>query len=121
MSATIPTRRTVKPAAPPAWIKPQIAKLVDGAFHGPDWLHEIKFDGYRMHARLDAGRVQILTAEPMLHGHPAPRVGASAFLFRRQWLDRPRLLDFFDHRRSCVIADLHSNFFIQRRPENCSS
>src|ERR1700720_2221897 len=32
-----------------------------GAPNGPDWLHEIKFDGYRMHARLDAGRVQILT------------------------------------------------------------
>lgn len=26
-----------------------------------DRLHEIKFDGYRMHARLDAGRVQVLT------------------------------------------------------------
>jgi ATP-dependent DNA ligase len=32
-----------------------------GAPNGPDWLHEIKLDGYRMHARLDAGRVQILT------------------------------------------------------------
>src|SRR4029077_12069089 len=28
---------------------------------GPDWLHEMKLDGYRMHARLDAGRVNILT------------------------------------------------------------
>ena len=27
------------------------------------WLHEIKFDGYRMHARLDAGRVQVLTRQ----------------------------------------------------------
>jgi ATP-dependent DNA ligase len=35
--------------------------LVKQAPDGPDWLHEIKFDGYRMHARLDAGRVQILT------------------------------------------------------------
>jgi len=35
--------------------------LVKTAPDGPDWLHEIKFDGYRMHARLDAGRVQILT------------------------------------------------------------
>ena len=26
-----------------------------------DWLHEIRFDGYRMHARLDVGRAQILT------------------------------------------------------------
>jgi DNA ligase D-like protein (predicted ligase) len=31
------------------------------ALDGADWLHEIKFDRYRMHARLDAGRVQILT------------------------------------------------------------
>jgi hypothetical protein len=28
---------------------------------GPGWLHEIKLDGYRMHARVEAGRVQILT------------------------------------------------------------
>src|SRR5437773_7261478 len=46
---------------PPAWIKPQLATLVKAAPDGPDWLHEIKLDGYRMHARLDAGRVQILT------------------------------------------------------------
>src|SRR5947207_10323711 len=46
---------------PPAWIKPQLAALVTAAPDGPDWLHEIKLDGYRMHARLDAGRVQILT------------------------------------------------------------
>src|SRR5207302_6260910 len=57
--------RRVKPSGvanhPPAWIKPQLATLVKEAPEGADWLHEIKFDGYRMHARLDAGRVQILT------------------------------------------------------------
>jgi ATP-dependent DNA ligase len=51
----------VGPTSPPAWVKPQLSKLVKEAPNGPDWLHEIKFDGYRMHARLDAGRVQILT------------------------------------------------------------
>jgi ATP-dependent DNA ligase len=51
----------VRRTPPPAWIKPQLAKLVEEAPDGPDWLHELKFDGYRMHARLDAGRVQILT------------------------------------------------------------
>jgi bifunctional non-homologous end joining protein LigD len=60
-SDTILTRRMVEPASPPAWIKPQLAKLVKEAPDGPDSLHEIKFDGYRMHARLNAGRVQILT------------------------------------------------------------
>src|SRR5689334_5899810 len=54
-------RRRVEPASPPAWIKPQLAALVEKAPDGPDWLHEIKFDGYRMHARLVTGRAQILT------------------------------------------------------------
>jgi bifunctional non-homologous end joining protein LigD len=58
---TIYTHRRVEPASPPTWIKPQLAKLVERAPDGPDWLHEIKFDGYRMHARLDGGRAQILT------------------------------------------------------------
>ena len=61
MSATIPTRRRVGPTSPPAWIRPQLAKLVEKAPLGFDWLHEIKLDGYRMHARLDAARAQILT------------------------------------------------------------
>ena len=58
---TIPTCQKVELASPPPWIKPQLAKLVEKAPDGSEWLHEIKFDGYRMHARLDAGRAQILT------------------------------------------------------------
>src|SRR6516164_5445719 len=58
---TIPASRRVPLASPPAWIKPQLAKLVDTAPDGHDWLHELKLDGYRMHARLDAGKAQILT------------------------------------------------------------
>jgi ATP-dependent DNA ligase len=38
-----------------------LTALVKAAPDGSDWLHEIKMDGYRMHARLDAGRVNILT------------------------------------------------------------
>ena len=58
---TIPTRRRLGPTPPPTWIKPQLAKLVEKAPDGNEWAHEIKFDGYRMHARLDPGRAQILT------------------------------------------------------------
>jgi ATP-dependent DNA ligase len=60
-SGMTPIRRRVEQASPPTWTKPQLAALVKQAPDGPDWLHEIKFDGYRMHARFDAGRVQILT------------------------------------------------------------
>jgi hypothetical protein len=35
------------PAHTPTWIKPQLTRLVDEAPTGKDWLHEIKYDGYR--------------------------------------------------------------------------
>src|SRR6516165_3083417 len=60
-TGTVPNRRGAELASPPTWIKPQLAKLVQKAPYGPDWLHELKLDGYRMHARLDTGKVQILT------------------------------------------------------------
>jgi ATP-dependent DNA ligase len=47
-----------KGSQPPKWIRPQ---LTHEAPAGGDWLHEIKYDGYRMHARLDRGRVELLT------------------------------------------------------------
>jgi bifunctional non-homologous end joining protein LigD len=50
-----PTSRT------PRWIKPQLTRLVDEAPTGKDWLHEVKYDGYRMHARIDGGKIQLLT------------------------------------------------------------
>ena len=37
---------------PPRWIKPQLTRLVDEAPAGAGWLHEIKYDSYRMHARM---------------------------------------------------------------------
>ena len=48
-------------AHPPAWIKPQLTRLIDEAPKGTDWLHEIKYDGYRMHARIDGDKIQLLT------------------------------------------------------------
>ena len=45
----------------PTFIKPQLSQLVRDAPDGPDWLHEIKYDGYRMHARVDSGDVRLLT------------------------------------------------------------
>jgi DNA ligase D-like protein (predicted ligase) len=61
VSTPTPTRRSVERSSLPTWVKPQLATLVKEAPDGSGWLHEIKLDGYRMHARLDAGRVQILT------------------------------------------------------------
>jgi bifunctional non-homologous end joining protein LigD len=45
----------------PPFVEPSLAKLVVNAPTGPEWLHEIKFDGYRLQARIDGGRVRLLT------------------------------------------------------------
>ena len=47
--------------SPPKWIKPQLCKLAAKAPSGPLWVHEIKFDGYRIAARIDQRAVQLLT------------------------------------------------------------
>src|SRR5487761_541790 len=53
---------TAEAASPlPAWIKPQLTRLVTEAPNGDAWAHELKYDGYRMHARLDRGDVHLLT------------------------------------------------------------
>jgi bifunctional non-homologous end joining protein LigD len=65
----IEPKARAKAAAPPAgktdampdFIDPELATLVRTAPAGGRWLHEIKFDGYRIEARIDGGKVRLLT------------------------------------------------------------
>ncbi len=54
-------RRATSGASLPAFVPFSLAALYTTAPNGPDWIHEIKFDGYRLEARLDHGNVQLLT------------------------------------------------------------
>ena len=45
----------------PAFIKPQLATLKSRAPVGPEWLHEIKFDGYRVQVHLNHGKRKVYT------------------------------------------------------------
>jgi bifunctional non-homologous end joining protein LigD len=45
----------------PESIKPQLAALSDKAPEGDEWLHEIKYDGYRLLARIEDGTVRLIT------------------------------------------------------------
>ncbi|CAG4887823.1 DNA ligase D [Paraburkholderia gardini] len=51
--AVSPSIEGAKKAALPASLKPQLATLVDTAPPGDEWSYEIKFDGYRVLARID--------------------------------------------------------------------
>jgi ATP-dependent DNA ligase len=71
-------RRVQPPSADlPEWVKPQLTALVKEAPEGPDWLHEIKFDGYRMHARLDQGTARLLTRTGLDWTHKYPAIAST--------------------------------------------
>jgi bifunctional non-homologous end joining protein LigD len=59
-----PTRERARGArkrAMPATLAPQLATQADQPPDGPEWLHEIKYDGYRLIARIERGEVRLLT------------------------------------------------------------
>src|SRR5712675_804915 len=56
-----PHGRLDKTSPVPSFIPPQLCQPVEKPPSGPQWLHEIKLDGFRMAARIDHGRAQLLT------------------------------------------------------------
>jgi len=58
-------------------VRPQLTELVNAAPEGSEWLHEIKFDGYRLHARLDRGAVKLLTRTGLDWTHKYPQIAAT--------------------------------------------
>jgi DNA ligase D-like protein (predicted ligase) len=72
-----PLRRGGPVVAPPAWIEPQLCLLVERAPSGPQWVHEIKLDGFRMAARVERGRVQFLTRTGLDWSHKYPSLVAA--------------------------------------------
>ena len=69
--ATAPAKSAKKPPgtrpqgarnrAMPEKLAPQLATLADDPPDGAEWLHEIKYDGYRIIARIKDGEVRLLT------------------------------------------------------------
>ncbi|WP_323990491.1 DNA ligase D [Pseudomonas canadensis] len=81
-------RAKVRKAALPEQFNPQLATLVDRAPEG-DWQYEIKFDGYRMLARIHEGEVRLFTR----NGHdwtdrlPRQVKALQALKLKDSWLD----------------------------------
>jgi bifunctional non-homologous end joining protein LigD len=45
----------------PAFIEPELTTLIDAPPSGSNWIHEVKFDGYRMGGRIENGKAKLIT------------------------------------------------------------
>ncbi|MFJ4249975.1 DNA ligase D [Pseudomonas sp. NPDC089741] len=72
----------------PAQLKPELATLVDSAPQG-QWSYEIKFDGYRIMARIDHDQVQLFTrnGHDWTHKLPQQAEALAALGLESAWLD----------------------------------
>jgi bifunctional non-homologous end joining protein LigD len=61
----------------PAFIDPQLATTADKPPTGADWVHEIKFDGYRMQLRIEAGRATLKTRKGLDWSDRFPEIAAA--------------------------------------------
>ena len=67
----------------PNFVEPCLATLSSAPPSNGDWVHEIKFDGYRMQARLDGGRITLGVSEALRAG--APVVALTSLWTRWGW------------------------------------
>jgi bifunctional non-homologous end joining protein LigD len=84
------TKRPPTPtAALPTRFTPQLATLVTSVSDSDDWLHEIKFDGYRIGARLENGVVKLLSraGNDWTASFPEVRDAVAALPVRQALLD----------------------------------
>ena len=73
----------------PRWIPPQLTQLSDAAPSGPQWLHEIKLDGFRMAARIERGQATLLTRTGLdwSSKYPALQIPLAAVRAKTAYLD----------------------------------
>src|ERR1700730_12405162 len=85
----LPVARSSRAAGLAKWIRAQQNHLVAAAPEGRQRCHEIKFDGYRLHARLDHGAVTLLTRTGLdwTRKYPAITKAVTALDARQAYLD----------------------------------
>ncbi|MBS0469790.1 MAG: non-homologous end-joining DNA ligase [Proteobacteria bacterium] len=60
----------------PRFVAPELAKLVETPPEGRDWVHEVKFDGYRMQMRVEGGVARLFTRKGLDWTAKFPEIAA---------------------------------------------
>ncbi len=61
VTSPLPSLARIPEERLPRFIEPQLASSITTPPNGPGWLHELKLDGYRIQARKEGEKVQLLT------------------------------------------------------------
>jgi bifunctional non-homologous end joining protein LigD len=62
----------------PKFVEPQLCRLVDQPPSGAGWVHEVKFDGYRLQLRVEGGKARLLTRKGLDWTPKFPAIARSA-------------------------------------------
>jgi bifunctional non-homologous end joining protein LigD len=73
----------------PAQLSPQLATLTSEPPSGPEWVHELKYDGYRALCRIDRGKARLFSrsGKDWTNAMAAVARAAEALPIDRAWLD----------------------------------
>ena len=65
-------------ASLPRFVAPELCRLEDAPPSGAGWVHEVKFDGYRIQARVTGGKAQLLTRKGLDWSGRFPEIAKAA-------------------------------------------
>lgn len=68
---------------PKAALRPMLATLIGAPFDDPDWVFETKWDGYRVIARIEAGKVMLLSRRGTVITRDYPGIAAALTKLKR--------------------------------------
>ena len=78
-------------SALPKFVEPQLCQPVDAPPSGEGWVHEVKFDGYRMQLRVEDGKAMLSTRKGLdwtAKFAAIAKAGAQAARLHHRWRDR---------------------------------
>ena len=71
----------------PDFVEPQLCRLVETPPDSADWVHEVKFDGYRMQARVEDGRAVLRTRKGLDWTSRFPQIANAAARYPGNLID----------------------------------
>ena len=84
---SVPKAKAGTQPAMPAFVEPQLTRLVERPPGGVGWTHEIKFDGYRLQLRADGGEARLRTRKGLDWTERFPELAADGARLPSAMLD----------------------------------